>query len=192
MDTGYDESESDAALMARSLTQPEAFTGIFDRYAAAIHRYLARRVGTEHAEDILSQTFLVAFETRHRYDPARAGVRPWLYGIATNLLSRCQRDEARLYRALARTGVDPDAPCHADGVAERVDAGKFSRTLAIALARMPAGDRDVLLLVAWAGLRYEEIALALDIPVGTVRSRLHRARSRLRSVLPAAGERTKQ
>jgi RNA polymerase sigma factor (sigma-70 family) len=191
VDAGED-TDGDAALVARSLHEPEAFTALFDRYAVPIHRYLARRIGAAHAEDLLAQTFLVAFETRARYHAGRAGVRPWLYGIATNLLRRHRRDEVRQFRAFARTGTDPDVPCPAEAVAERVDADAAARGLGRALAAMPARDRDVLLLTAWADLPYEEVARALDIPVGTVRSRLHRARARLRAELDGlpAAERT--
>lgn len=130
------------------------------------------------------QTFLVAFERRGGYDTGRADAGPWWYGIATNLLRRHHRDEARLFRALSRAGADRgEAGCHAERVAERVDAGAASRELAAALAGLKPPDRDVLLLIAWAGLSYEEVARALEIPVGTVRSRLHRARVIVRAAL---------
>jgi RNA polymerase sigma-70 factor (ECF subfamily) len=116
-------------------------------------------------------------------------VAPWLYGIATNLLRRSRRQELRGYRALAASGRDPLHSGIVEGVAERaaerVDADRLSRPLAAALAGMPARERDVLLLFAWANLGYAEIAQALDIPVGTVRSRLSRARARLRAALPS-------
>jgi RNA polymerase sigma-70 factor (ECF subfamily) len=176
---------TDADLIRASLATGEAFAGLFDRHAPAVHRYLARRAGTAAADDLLAQTFLVAFEGRDRYELDRADALPWLYGIATNVLRRARRDEVRLYRALARTGTDPDVASPADGVAARVDAAAATATLAGVLAELPAGDRDVLLLVAWGGLRQDEVAAALGLPAGTVKSRLHRARSRLRAVLPA-------
>jgi len=175
---------SDADIVARSLDAAEAFAALFDRHAAAIHRYLARRIGAAVADDLLAQTFLIAFERRGAYDPGRADARPWLYGIATNLLRKHHREEVRLFRALARAGADPGtAGCHAERVAERVDARAGSRQLAAALAGLKPPDRDVLLLFAWADLSYEEIARAQDIPVGTVRSRLHRARVAVRAAL---------
>jgi RNA polymerase sigma factor (sigma-70 family) len=173
----------DAAALAASLAQPERFALIFDRHGAAIRAYCARRVGANLAEDLVGEVFLTAFEQRGRFDPRRA-VAPWLFGIATNLLRRSRRQEVRAYRALARTGRDPAPAGPADRAAERVDAGRFSRELAAALAAMPAGERDVLLLFAWAGLAYAEIADALAVPIGTVRSRLSRARARLRAALP--------
>jgi RNA polymerase sigma factor (sigma-70 family) len=179
-----DTTHCDADLIARSVGAPEAFAALFDRHATAVHRYLARRIGTGTADDLLAQTFLIAFEKRGTYDPSRADARPWLYGIATNLLRRHHREEVRLFRALSRAAADPGtAGCHAERVAERVDAGAVSRELAAALAGLKQPDRDVLLLYAWADLAYDEIARALDIPVGTVRSRLHRARVIVRGAL---------
>lgn len=175
---------TDAELIRASLLAGEAFAELFDRHAATVHRYLARRVGTAAAEDLLAETFLVAFEQRTRYDTARAAALPWLYGIATNLLRRAHRDEVRLYRALARSGPDPDVACPADRVADQVDAAATTAALAGVLAQLSDGDRDVLLLVAWAGLGQDEVAAALGLPIGTVKSRLHRARARLRAALP--------
>ena len=161
------------------------FAVLFDRHAAAIYRYLARRAGATLADDLLAQTFLVAFERRDRYDTACPDARPWLYGIAANLLRRHQRDEVRQYRAWARTGVDPVASVgHAEEADDRLDPAARSPSLARALASLRPADREVLLLFAWGELSYDEIATALDIPVGTVRSRLHRARARVRSALP--------
>jgi RNA polymerase sigma factor (sigma-70 family) len=185
---GSEATRTDAELIAASVSAAEVFAALFDRHARTVHRYLARRAGVAAAEDLLAQTFLVAFETRTRYDQARADALPWLYGIATNVLRRARRDEVRLYRALARTGVDPDVASPADRVAERVDARAETAALAGALAGLAAGDRDVLLLLAWGGLGQDEVAQALDLPVGTVKSRLHRARARLRAALPATEE----
>lgn len=129
-----------------------AFAELFDRHAVPVHRYLARRIGPTIADDLLAQTFLVAFERRAGYDRTRADARPWLYGIATNLLRRHRRDEVRQYDAWARSGVDPNALCHADRVAERVDAEAETPRLAAALAQLKAPDRDALLLFAWCDL----------------------------------------
>jgi RNA polymerase sigma factor (sigma-70 family) len=176
----------DAGVIEQSWESPERFAALFDRHAGELHRYVARRLGAGVADDLVAETFLAAFRQRREYDLARLDARPWLYGIATNLVSRHRRTEARLYRALARTGVDPVAADHADQVAARVTAEGTSRRVAAALARLPRRDRDVLLLVAWAELRYEEVAAALGIPVGTVRSRLHRARRQVREALGGA------
>ncbi|MDQ2956954.1 MAG: sigma-70 family RNA polymerase sigma factor [Actinomycetota bacterium] len=160
------------------------FALLFDRHSVAVHRYLARRLGPSIADDLLGQTFLIAYERRASYDRTRSDARPWLYGIATNLVHRHQRDEIRQYRAWGRSGVDPlVADNHAQRVAERVDAEVWSGRLAAVLADLTEPDRDVLLLFAWGGLSYLEIAESLDIPVGTVRSRLHRARTAARGAL---------
>jgi RNA polymerase sigma-70 factor (ECF subfamily) len=174
---------SDAHVIERSVACPEEFSLIFDRHAAGVRGYLRRRIGSLAADDLLAETFLIAFERRTRYDATVAGARPWLLGIATNLLRRFARSEVRAYRALARTGVDRIVPPIEDQVADRVDAGATRRALAAALASLNRGDRDAILLYAWAELSYEQIAEALDIPVGTVRSRLHRARRKLQVAL---------
>jgi len=159
------------------------FGRLFDTYARPLHRYLARRIGPDTAHDLVSETFLVALDQRHSYDPRRAAVRSWLYGIATNLLRRQVRQELRRLRAVARSaGQARDAESsHDSRVADRVDAAALATQLAGALAELPEGDRDVLLLTSWAGLDTSEVADVLGIPPGTVRSRLHRVRKWLRA-----------
>ncbi|WP_426507855.1 RNA polymerase sigma factor [Dactylosporangium sp. McL0621] len=171
----------------------DGFTALYDRHARALYRYCARRVGPDRAEDVVAQTFLVAYEKRHTLDPG-ADPLPWLFGIATNVLFRHRRDEVRGYRALARTGADPllvatSAESHATRTDERVDAGRQARLIARVLAKLPARQRDVLLLFGVADLTYAEIAEALHLPLGTVQSALHRARTKLRKALDEA-ERT--
>jgi RNA polymerase sigma-70 factor (ECF subfamily) len=162
------------------------FGRLFDAYARALHRYLARRVGAETAHDLVSETFLVAMNQRHGYDPRRGAVRSWLYGIATNLLRRQVRQEVRALRATARAVArDGDEPGHDGRVAERVDAQVLAGKLAAALAELSEGDRDVLLLTSWAGLDSTEVAEVLGIPAATVRTRLHRVRKWLRTKAPA-------
>jgi RNA polymerase sigma factor (sigma-70 family) len=181
---GQEGGEDDAAVMARSLGDPEHFETIYDRHAAAIHRYAARRVGTATADDVAAEVFLLAFRMRARYDPAAPSALPWLYGIATNVLHRHRRKEKAQYRAWARTGADPTAAGdHAESVVLQVAASERARQLSGALARLTQKERDVVLLTAWGELSYEQVAEALRIPVGTVRSRLNRARGRLRNVL---------
>ena len=176
----------DGTVIRSSLDEPERFAVLFDRYARQVHQYVSRRLGTQLADDIVGETFLIAFRRRETFDPARTLARPWLYGIATTLVARHRRNEERFLRALKRTGADPLPEPVAEAVARQVTAGAQERALAGALARLPRGDRDVLLLVAWADLSYEETAQTLDIPLGTVRSRLHRARRRLREALGGA------
>jgi len=173
----------DAALIERSWQEPEAFAALYDRHAAPIHRFAGRRLGDQMADDVVGETFLAAFRRRKRYDLRRADARPWLYGIAANVIGKHRRAEVRMLRAYARTGADPVSAGHADRVDSRVCAAAVQRDLAAALAGLPARDRDVLLLIAWADLSYEETAAALGIPVGTVRSRLNRARRKVREAL---------
>jgi RNA polymerase sigma-70 factor (ECF subfamily) len=179
----HQSAESDAAIIGRSVREPECFARVFDRYYDTIHGYVARRLGATLADDLASETFLTAFARRDRYDVARADARPWLFGIASNLVARHHRAEQRRYRALARTGVDDVSEGHADRVAVRLDATARQSALAAALAAVPTRDRDVLLLVAWAELTSEQAGQALGIPSGTARSRLHRARRRMRDAL---------
>lgn len=140
--------------------------------------YLARRAGSDVGSELASEVFVTAFARRSRYDLARSDATPWLYGIAANLLHRRRRSEARQLRAYARMGVDPA------WVADPADRPDPALAAALgALGALKPADRETLLLLAWADLDYEQIAEALAIPVGTVRSRLNRARRRLREAL---------
>lgn len=177
------QSASDADCLARSLTEPNAFRPIFDRHFDAVHRYLHRRAGRDLADEVAAETFAVAFERR---DTCRSdSALPWLYGIATNLLRHRWRAERRQLRAYARTGIDRWAD-HEEETASRVDAA--GARLAGALAAMRSRERDALLLYALAGLSYDEVAAALDVPVGTVRTWLHRAREVARRELAAQAD----
>jgi RNA polymerase sigma factor (sigma-70 family) len=174
---------SDSELIIRSVDDPEVFASLFDRHAAAVHRYLGRRVG-ELADDLLSETFLIAFRRRAAYRPERVEVRPWLIGIATNLVHGHVRAERRRYRALARAAAEPALHGADPGDStDRLAAQSLRGPLAGALAGLSGRDRDALLLFAWGQLSYEEIATVLDVPVGTVRSRLNRARRQTRAAL---------
>jgi RNA polymerase sigma-70 factor (ECF subfamily) len=172
--------------MRRSVEEPEVFAGLFDRHAAVVHRYLGRRVG-QLADDLLSETFLIAFRRRAAYEAERVEVRPWLLGIATNLVHGHVRSEQRRYRALARAAAEPPLPGADPGeFTDRLDAQAMRGPLAAALAGLKTRDRDVLLLFGYGQLSYEEIAAVLGIPLGTVRSRLNRARRQTRAALGTA------
>jgi RNA polymerase sigma factor (sigma-70 family) len=179
--------DADASVVESSWREPEQFATLFDRHAPHIYRYLARRAGRQDADDLVAETFLAAFAKRDRYDLRYADARPWLYGIATNLLNQHHRRAARQTRIAQSAASEPELPGHADRVAADVTAQAMRGLLADALAALPAGDRDVLLLIAWEQLTYQEVARALAIPVGTVRSRLHRARATLRRALAGTG-----
>jgi RNA polymerase sigma-70 factor (ECF subfamily) len=161
----------DALAISRSVEIPDAFETIFDRHFNAVHRYLARRAGRQRADDLASQTFVVAFERRARFRPDAPSARPWLLGIATKLLANDRRAEQRLLETYGLLSVDAGRTARASSQPEP------DRDVAAALAKLDQAQRDVLLLHAWGELAYEEIADALGIPVGTVRSRLSRARA---------------
>jgi RNA polymerase sigma factor (sigma-70 family) len=170
----------DGQVVRASLGTPAEFALVFDRHFADIHRFVTRRVGRDVADDLAASVFVEAFG-RASFDVTTESARPWLFGIATNLLRRHRRTEVRRLRAYARHGVDPVTA--AAGELERVEATTDGPRIARALAALQKRDRDVLLLYAWADLTYEEVADALGVPVGTVRSRMSRARRIMRARL---------
>jgi RNA polymerase sigma factor (sigma-70 family) len=151
------------AIADMDLADPAAFERLFQ----AVYAYAARRVGEPLAEEIAAETFARALAARQRYD-GREDPLPWLLGIASNLLRRHWRSEKRRLNAYARS-IGPEACEDPVSAREAIEA----------VARLPRRQREVVLLHVWADLTYEEIARALNIPVGTVRSRLHRARGAL-------------
>jgi RNA polymerase sigma factor (sigma-70 family) len=176
-------ARTDAEVIEASLHEPECFAELYDRHHEAIHRYIARRLGRDLADDLMAETFLIAFGRRDRYDATREDARPWLYGIATNLVGQHRRAEVRFWRLIERTGADPTVESPAGPVTDRVTAQASRRALAAALAKLPRGQRDVLLLTAAGDLTPVEIASALGIARGTVHSRLNRARKKTRDAL---------
>jgi RNA polymerase sigma-70 factor, ECF subfamily len=176
------ERRTDAEVLADSLVEPRAFMVVFDRHFAAIARYLGRRLRWTVAEELTAEVFATAFASRVRYDVRREDALPWLYGISANLLRAHARREERELELLARTAVDPVVTRleWTDGVVGLEPA------LAEGLLRLSLDEREVLLLFAWAELSYEQIAEALAVPVGTVKSRLNRARVALRAALGEA------
>jgi RNA polymerase sigma factor (sigma-70 family) len=174
----------DAELVASSVREPERFALLYDRYFDDIHRYLAARLGRENADDLAAETFLIAFRRRTDFDASRGGaLRPWLYGIATNLVSQHRRTERRRLKALGRVRVEYALTGHEDQVASRVTAEALRPDLVRAMQELAPDDRDVVFLSILGGLAYDDIAQALGIPSGTVGSRLNRARKRLRRAL---------
>ena len=162
------------------------FAEAFRHEYPSLQRYLRRRVGSALADDLAAQTFATAYANWERFDRTRA-LRPWLYGIAANLLRHHWRTERRQLQAYARTGVDVVAN-DLDHAVERADAEGRKRELAGALAELGDAERDILLLHAWAELTDREIAEALSLPLGTVKSRLHRTRALLRNRLSGSGQ----
>lgn len=162
------------------------FAQAFDAEFPALHRFLRRRVGAAAADDLAADTFAIAFARWERFDRERP-LRPWLYGIASHLMQHHWRTERRKLRAYARTGVDAITD-ELDASVGRLDARARQRELAGALAALRVADREILLLHAWAELTDAEIAAALSLPIGTVKSRLHRTRESLRNRLAASGK----
>jgi RNA polymerase sigma-70 factor (ECF subfamily) len=182
MSTSSPPPGSDAAAIAGSLLDPRAFVAVFDRHHAAVHRFAARRVGNDLADEIAAETFARAFDARTRYDVAYADARPWLLAIASNLLRSHWRTERRRLEAWLRAQAGrPETEAVPEALAAE---------LVEELDALPAGEREALLLLAWGELTYEEIAQATGSPVGTVRSRISRARGHLRTRLRGADDGT--
>lgn len=171
---------NDAAVIAASRADGQQFVAIFERHYPAIARYARRRLSEAEANDVAAEVFTVAFARRESYDGRFPDALPWLYGIATNLMRAHHRAEEHQLALIARAGRD--GRLHASGADGVTDSG-LENDVAEALLRLTREDRETLLLYAWADLNYEEIGLALAIPTGTVRSRLNRARRRIRDAL---------
>src|SRR5262245_6598546 len=178
---------SDADVIRRSLSEPEAFGLIYDRHAAILLRFLGRRVGARVAEGLVGELFRIAFERRVTFDGARPSALPWLYGIGSNLLLKHRRGEARRLRASARMAADLETAARRPSAAA-LDASVLFPRVADAIEALPDDEREVLLLFAWEELSYQSMAAALDLPIGTVRSRLNRARAHLRELLEPSGK----
>ncbi|MDF1598053.1 MAG: RNA polymerase sigma factor [Acidimicrobiia bacterium] len=176
--------ETDADLIRRSLVDSPMFAVIFDRHYGSIHRYLVRRLGPEVGGELSSETFLRAFNQRDRFDPSHLSARPWLFGIAANL---ARMEARRRYLESRSLGLGPASTGPEDfaaDVAVRLDAMEEARKVGLYafLERLRESDRQVLLFYALGDLTQGEIALALGIPLGTVKSRLHRTRAALREL----------
>jgi RNA polymerase sigma factor (sigma-70 family) len=176
---------TDADVIAGSRHAPERFAEVFDRHHRAVHAYAARRAGIDAADDVLAEVFLVAFKLRKRFDPGAKSALPWLYGIASNVLRRRWRTLAATDRLVASValGAVSAVASHDDRVATEIDSAREWLVVRELLAELADGDREAILLFAWEELTYPQIAEAMGIPVGTVRSRIHRARATLRASL---------
>ncbi len=174
-----DLDETDAMIIERSACAPEVFGAIFDRHFTQIHGYLSRRAGSDVADDLAGEVFRIAFESRSRYRTDRPCALPWLYGIAANVLSQSRRGEQRSRRLVDKLASEATARSTEDE-STRTRTREDVAAVIEALAYLPEAEREAVLLYAWEGLSYDEIATAQEVPVGTVRSRLNRARERIR------------
>lgn len=176
---------ADEALWRAVVTQNDAaaFGTIYDRHCDSIYRYLARRLDSrELAEDLLSTVFLEAWRCRARASLENGSPLPWLFGIARMTLRRNARTAVRARRAFARLTADAVQADHADGVAEALDRAADTRRVLAAFRRLRKIDQDVIELCLWQGLDHASASLSLGVPVGTVKSRLSRARTRLQNL----------
>lgn len=177
---------SDAWLIEESLVEPSVFDSVFHRHHVEVFSFLARAVGSSSAGDLTQQVFLEAFAHRRAFR-GNGSARPWLFGIARNVLKRWYRTERRWRRATHRLGFGTSSVVeYTEDSDERVFAEGMRGELRMALMALPQRQRDAFLLFALGGLSYAEVSAALNIPVGTVRSRIHRARARIRTVLESA------
>lgn len=177
---------SDAKVIQASILDTQRFTTIVERHMAEIFRYLSKRVGTD-AEDLTAETFAIAFKRRAAYDPMRRDAKPWLYGIATNLLRQHRRTERRQLAAYARTASSRGDKSTGEDTAEDVvtylETEALTARAAWAFSQLNESHRDALYLIGVAGLTFQEAAEALDLTLGTLHSRVARARQALRDLL---------
>ncbi len=179
---------SDASLWARARAgDADAFGLLFERHAKAIYNFLFRSTADwAAADDLLSIVFLEAWRRRDQ-ELEEGTVLPWLYGVAANVLRNRRRSERRFAAALRRLPKPESEPDFSAAAEERVDDERRMRRALGLLHALPEREQEVFVLCAWMELSYEDAALALGLPIGTVRSRLSRARARLRELEPAGG-----
>ncbi len=173
--------ETDAALLTRTQAgDAEAFGALFERHAPAVLRFCFRRTANAAvAEDLTSMVFLEAWRRRERTVFFEDNARPWLLGVALNVLRSQARAERRYREALARLSADDVPEPESDAAIARLDAERDMRAVLKAVEQLGRREREVLELCVWEGLSTEEAALALGISPGAVRSRLSRVRRRL-------------
>jgi RNA polymerase sigma factor (sigma-70 family) len=179
---------TDAALWQRAAAgETDAFGTIFERHARTVYNYCFRRTGDwSQAEELMAIVFLEAWRRRAQVELERDDALPWLLGVATNVIRNLRRSQRRHRAALERLPRERAADFAGD-VHARLDDEREMRAALRALRKLSRDDQDVLALCVWEELSYEQAALALGVPVGTVRSRLSRARARLRELTSNPG-----
>lgn len=180
----------DVAMIVASVDEPQLFGRVFDRHAPIVHRYLTSRVGTDAADDLVSEVFLTAFRSRAGYDPRYVDALPWLLGIAANFVRHHRRSEGRRWALFKRLTLEPldQNNQRLDEIGRNLIVRSESEQMALALARLDERYRSVLILHAAFDLTYDEVAKTLELRVGTVRSRISRGRTKLRELLDASGQ----
>ncbi len=178
--SGPEPGAHDGETMRRSLQQPSIFCEVYRRHFPHIHAYCVTRVGPAHAEDVAQQVFLVAFVHRDKFEFHREDARPWLCGIARHLVSRHFRTRQRTEQSTAQVDPSPPVVSSVGEIIDRVDAQRLREPLKAALRDLPVPQRETLLLYAVEGLTHKEISVLLDIKIGTVKSRLSRAKAHIR------------
>ncbi len=169
-------AESDAGVVAESLVHPARFAVLYERHLGRVAGYLASRLGADLAEDLTAEVFARAFRARGTFRGEPESALPWLLGIASHLVGDHRRAERRRLVGLQRLTIATPPAVHEDAAVLAPDVVRQLR-------RLPAAERDTLLLVVWGELSYAEAAVALGVPLGTVRSRISRARDRLAKVI---------
>ncbi|MER5933540.1 RNA polymerase sigma factor [Streptomyces sp. NPDC002054] len=166
---------------------PDAFAELFDSYARTVYNHAFRLTGDwSVAEDVMSAAFMEAWRLRDRVEPEGGSLRPWLLGVATNLArNHCRGNRRYKAAAAAAASATTPVPDHADEVAGRLDDRRRITVTLTMLGSLRPAEREVLLLCLWEGLEYADAAQVLGIPIGTVRSRLSRARTKLRKLTDA-------
>jgi len=163
---------SDARILNESVSEPAMFSSLYERHVRAVAKYVSRRVGSDLAEDLTAEVFVRAFRRRAVFRDDHGSAFPWLLGIANHLIADHRRAERRRLEALKRLAATRP-------VRSETSVGQLAPELVAELLRLPTADRDTLLLVVWGELSYAEAATALSVPIGTIRSRIARARQRL-------------
>jgi RNA polymerase sigma factor (sigma-70 family) len=174
---------SDVRILRESVSDPAIFSSLYERHLRAVAKYVARRTGPEVTEDLTAEVFVRAFRRRAVFRDDHGSALPWLLGIANNLIADHRRAERRRLETLQRLATARPA-------SSETSLGVLGPDLVGELLRLPAADRDTLLLVVWGELTYAEAATALSVPIGTIRSRIARARQRLGTAIgqPADSE----
>lgn len=182
---GVRPTKATGATSAGESSDAVAFGRLFGRHAQAVYIFCARRTADlALAEDLTSITFLEAWRHRNRVPTAQVdSALPWLLGVANNVVRNARRGQHRYQAVLERLPVPSVAPPAEDQVVARSATEAGLRDALEAISALPEREQEVVMLVLWSGLSYEEAAMALAIPVGTVRSRLSRARSKLQVAL---------